>query len=182
MPMRGWWTGDTINAEPCFPAGRIPESWIMISIVPATAQKDLQQAKILFEEYASSLDFPLDFQNFEEELAGLPGGYAPPEGCLLLALHRDRVAGCVALRKIDQDTCEMKRLFVKKSFLHLGIGKALAETVIQEAKKKGYTRMRLDTVPSMNEARALYESLGFQKIPPYRHNPVPGAVFLELKL
>ncbi len=154
----------------------------MISVVPARAKKDLRQAKILFEEYAATLDFALDFQNFEEELAGLPGGYAPPEGCLLLALHRDQVAGCVALRKIDRDICEMKRLFVRPSFRTLGIGKALAQAVIQEAKKKGYTRMRLDTVPSMKEARALYGSLGFEPIPSYCHNPIPGAVFLELNL
>jgi putative acetyltransferase len=154
----------------------------MISVVPARTEKDLRQAKILFKEYAAALDFGLDFQNFEEELADLPGGYAQPEGCLLLALHRDQVAGCVSLRKIGQDTCEMKRLFVRPSFRHLGIGKALAQRVIQEAKKKGYTRMRLDTVPSMKEARALYKKLGFEAIPSYCHNPIPGAVFLELKL
>jgi len=154
----------------------------MISVVPAGATKHLRQAKILFEEYAATLDFALDFQNFEKELAGLPGNYAPPEGCLLLARHRGQVAGCVALRKIDRDICEMKRLFVRLSFRHLGIGAALARTVIQEAKKKGYTRMRLDTVPSMKEAQALYEALGFRKIPPYCHNPVPGALFLELEL
>jgi len=154
----------------------------MISIVPATAEKDLRQAKILFEEYAATLDFALDFQNFEEELAGLPGGYAPPEGCLLLALHQEQVAGCVALRKIGGDICEMKRLFVRPSFRHLGTGRSLAQTVIQEAIKKGYSRMRLDTVPSMKEARALYKKLGFEPIPPYCRNPIPGAVFLELKL
>ena len=154
----------------------------MISVVPAGATKHLRQAKILFEEYAATLDFALDFQNFEKELAGLPGNYAPPEGCLLLARHRGQVAGCVALRKIDRDICEMKRLFVRLSFRHLGIGAALARTVIQEAKKKGYTRMRLDTVPSMKEAQALYEALGVRKIPPYCHNPVPGALFLELEL
>ncbi len=154
----------------------------MISVVSARGEKDLRQAKILFEEYAATLDFALDFQNFEEEVASLPGGYIPPEGCLLLALHRNQVAGCVALRKIDRDTCEMKRLFVRPSFRHLGIGKSLAQNVIQEAKKKGYTRMRLDTVPSMKEARALYKKLGFEPIPSYCHNPIPGAVFLELEL
>jgi ribosomal protein S18 acetylase RimI-like enzyme len=154
----------------------------MISVVPARVEKDLRQAKILFEEYAATLDFALDFQNFEEELANLPGGYAPPEGCLLLAFYREQVAGCVALRKIDRDICEMKRLFVRPSFRHLGIGKSLAQSVIQEAKKRGYTRMRLDTVPSMKEAQALYKKLGFEPIPPYRLNPVPGAVFLELNL
>jgi putative acetyltransferase len=154
----------------------------MISIVPARTEKDLRQAKILFKEYAAALDFGLDFQNFGEELADLPGGYAQPEGCLLLALHREQVAGCVALRKIGEDICEMKRLFVRPSFRDLGIGKALAQTVIQEAIKKGYSRMRLDTVPSMKEARGLYKKLGFEPIPPYCRNPIPGAVFLELKL
>ena len=154
----------------------------MISVVPARTEKDLRQAKILFKEYAAALDFGLDFQNFEEELADLPGGYAQPEGCLLLALHREQVAGCVALRKIGEDICEMKRLFVRPSFRDLGIGKALAQTVIQEAIKKGYSRMRLDTVPSMKEARGLYKKLGFEPIPPYCRNPIPGAVFLELKL
>ena len=108
----------------------------MISVIPARAEKDLRQAKILFEEYAATLDFALDFQNFEEELAGLPGGYALPDGCLLLASYRDQVAGCVALRKIDRDICEMKRLFVRASFRHLGIGKSLSQSVIQEAKKR----------------------------------------------
>jgi putative acetyltransferase len=154
----------------------------MISIVPARTEKDLRQAKILFKEYAAALDFGLDFQNFGEELADLPGGYAQPEGCLLLALHREQVAGCVALRKIGEDICGMKRLFVRPSFRDLGIGKALAQTVIQEAIKKGYSRMRLDTVPSMKEARGLYKKLGFEPIPPYCRNPIPGAVFLELKL
>jgi ribosomal protein S18 acetylase RimI-like enzyme len=154
----------------------------MVRLVSASTEEDFSRARALFEEYASFLGFPLDFQSFEEELAGLPGGYAPPEGCLLLAVHRDQVAGCVALRKIDRDICEMKRLYVRPSFRHSGIGRSLAQTLIREAKKKGYARMRLDTVPSMKEARALYESLGFREIPPYRHNPVPGAAFLELKL
>jgi ribosomal protein S18 acetylase RimI-like enzyme len=154
----------------------------MVRLVPAHTTEDLSQARTLFEEYASSLHFDLDFQNFEEELAGLPGGYAPPEGRLLLAWVQDQVAGCVALRKIDREICEMKRLYVRPSFRRLGIGRVLALAIIQAAKKIGYSRMRLDTVPSMKDAQFLYESLGFQKIPPYCHNPVPGAVFLELDL
>ncbi|NWF55919.1 MAG: GNAT family N-acetyltransferase [Syntrophaceae bacterium] len=154
----------------------------MIRLFPARTQEDLFQAKVLFVEYASSLDFSLDFQDFEEELAGLPGKYAPPEGVLLLARDEHRVAGCVALRKMAGEVCEMKRLFVRPSFRRKGLGRILASAIIQEAKKIGYTRMCLDTVPSMKDAQILYESLGFEKIPPYCYNPVPGAVFLELNL
>jgi len=154
----------------------------MLKIIPAETEEDIQQIRLLFEEYAASLDFDLSFQNFGEELANLPGDYVPPEGRLLLAWWDDQIAGCVALRKINQDRCEMKRLYVLPRFRALDIGKALAEEIIKEAKKIGYTWMRLDTVPSMKRARALYESLGFKRIPPYRYNPVKGAEFLELKL
>ncbi len=154
----------------------------MIRLFPARTKEDFSRAKALFEEYASSLQFDLGFQNFEEELVGLPGEYAPPQGRLLLAWVRDQVAGCVALRRIDHGICEMKRLYVRPSFRRLGVGRVLALAIIQEARKIGYSGMRLDTVPSMKDAQVLYESLGFQKIPPYCHNPVPGAVFLELNL
>jgi len=154
----------------------------MLKIIPAKTKGDIQQIKLLFEEYAASLDFNLSFQNFEEELAKLPGDYALPEGRLLLAWWDDQIAGCVALRKIKPEGCEMKRLYVRPQFRKLEIGKTLASEIIEEAKKIGYTWMRLDTVSSMKEARALYESLGFKKIPPYRHNPIAGAVFLELRL
>ena len=142
----------------------------------------MAQARALFEEYAASLDFDLYFQNFREELAGLPGDYAAPQGCLLLAWEGDQVAGCVALRKIEGEICEMKRLYVRPVFRNRGVGKCLARTIIAEARDRGYVRMRLDTVPAMKEAQDLYESLGFKRIPPYRHNPVPGAAFLELAL
>ena len=154
----------------------------MVRLVPARTEEDLSRARTLFEEYASSLHFGLDFQNFEKELAGLPGGYGPPEGRLLLAWVQDQVGGCVALRKITREICEMKRLYVRPSFRRLGVGRVLVLAIIREARKIGYDRMRLDTVPSMKDAQVLYESLGFQKIPPYCHNPVPGAVFLELNL
>jgi ribosomal protein S18 acetylase RimI-like enzyme len=154
----------------------------MIRLFSARTTEDFSRARDLFGEYASSLQFDLDFQNFEEELAGLPGGYAPPEGRLLLAWVQDQVAGCVALRKIDREICEMKRLYVRPSFRRLGVGRILTLAIIQEARKIGYSRMRLDTVPAMKEAQILYESLGFQKIPSYCYNPVPGAIFLELNL
>jgi putative acetyltransferase len=154
----------------------------MVRLFPARTTEDLSRARILFEEYASSLHFDLDFQNFEKELAGLPGGYGQPEGRLLLAWVQDQVAGCAALRKIDREICEMKRLYVRPSFRRLGVGRVLALAIIQEARKIGYSRMRLDTVPSMKDAQVLYQSLGFQIIPPYCHNPVPGALFLELNL
>ena len=154
----------------------------MIRLIPACSEEDLSRARALFEEYASSLHFDLGFQNFKEELTGLPGGYAPPEGCLLLALDEKRVAGCAALRKIDREICEVKRLYVRPSFRRLGVGRILSLAIIREARKIGYRRMRLDTVPAMKEAQALYRSLGFLKIPPYCHNPVPGAAFLELNL
>ena len=154
----------------------------MLKIIPVKTEEGLHQIRLLFEEYAASLDFNLSFQNFEEELANLPGDYAPPQGHLLLALWRDQIAGCVALRKINQEQCEMKRLYVRPQFRSLEIGKGLAREIIEEAKKIGYSGMRLDTVPSMKRARDLYESLGFRRIPPYRHNPIRGAVFLELQL
>jgi len=154
----------------------------MVQIIQAETNEGVAQARALFEEYAASLDFDLYFQNFQEELAGLPGDYAAPHGCLLLAWHGDQVAGCVALRKIEGDICEMKRLYARPAFRNRGVGKSLSRAIIAEAKKRGYSRMRLDTVPAMKEARALYESQGFKIIPPYCHNPIPGAVFLELNL
>jgi len=154
----------------------------MVKIISAGTTEEVTRARTLFEEYAASLDFDLHFQNFQEELAGLPGDYAAPHGCLLPAWHGDQVAGCVALRKVEADFCEMKRLYVRPAFRSRGVGKSLARTIIAEARKRGYSRMRLDTVPAMKEAQALYESLGFNRIPPYRHNPIPGAAFMELIL
>lgn len=154
----------------------------MLKIIQVDAGKNLEVVKSLFEEYAESLGFDLCFQNFEEELANLPGDYAPPEGRLLLATYRDTVAGCVGLRKLSDGVCEMKRLYARPDLRGLKIGRALAEAVIEEARKIGYTRMRLDTAPSMEPARALYVSLGFKEIKPYRHNPIEGAAFMELIL
>ena len=153
-----------------------------MKIVPAESADRVGQARELFREYAASLGIDLSFQNFEAELAGLPGEYAPPAGRLLLATEGNDVTGCVALRKISDEICEMKRLYVRPEFQGKGIGKALAVRVIEEARGMGYKRMRLDTLPSMTRAMALYDLLGFREIAPYRHNPVRGTKFLELTL
>ncbi len=154
----------------------------MTKFFRAKSEEDLGYVRELISEYVASLDFDLRFQHFDEEFAELPGEYAPPYGRLLLAMYETEIAGCVALRKIADDICEMKRLYVRPKFRGKGIGKSLAKAIIQEARKTGYTHMRLDTVPSMREAIALYRSLGFKEIEPYRHNPVDGATYMELSL
>jgi putative acetyltransferase len=152
------------------------------NLLQADFEKDLPLIKEIFEEYASSLGFDLHFQEFKRELAELPGEYSPPKGRLLLAVRDDRIAGCVALRKLGEGSCEMKRLYVRPEFRGKGIGRKLAEAIIDEARKIGYTQMRLDTVPFMKEAIALYLSLGFKEIKPYRFNPIEGTKFMELDL
>jgi GNAT superfamily N-acetyltransferase len=154
----------------------------MPEIVHAASPEQIATIRELFLEYQRWLGLDLCFQGFSAELAALPGDYAPPSGRLLLALHQSEPAGCVALRRIDEATCEMKRLFVRPQFQSLRIGRALAEKIIAEARAAGYARMRLDTLPVMTRAQALYAALGFREIPSYRHNPVPGALFLELDL
>ena len=154
----------------------------MLRIIQAETGNNLEAVKMLFEEYADSLDFDLDFQDFEKELAALPGDYAWPRGCLLLTEYEGQLAGCVALRPLGDTVCEMKRLYVRPEFRGLGIGGALAEAIIERARKIGYDHMRLDTAPSMQAARALYMSLGFRRIEAYRYNPIEGAVFMELEL
>jgi ribosomal protein S18 acetylase RimI-like enzyme len=151
-------------------------------IVPAHAGDRLEVVRSLFREYAGSLEVDLAFQDFDRELAGLPGGYAPPGGRLLLALEGDEPAGCVALRELEPDVAELKRLYVRTAFRGSGWGRRLAERAIEEARSAGYRHLRLDTLPSMAGARRLYGTLGFREIPPYRHNPVPGTAFLELDL
>ncbi|MDX6529686.1 MAG: hypothetical protein QOH41_1976 [Blastocatellia bacterium] len=154
-----------------------------MEIIDANSGGDIDRARELFKEYEAWLEIDLCFQNFEMELAELPGQYAPPTGRLWLALDEGRVAGCVALRKIGEGTCEIKRLFLRPAFRGRGLGRQLAEAIIQEAKQIGYERMCLDTVPpKMNDAIALYRALGFKEIEPYYDNPVPGAKFMELDL
>jgi putative acetyltransferase len=154
----------------------------MLKLFLVKTDKDIKTVKQLFVKYADGLGFDLCFQNFEEELANLPGDYAPQGGCLLLARYNGKAAGCIALRKLNDSVCEMKRLYVKPEFRGLKIGRKLVEAVIAEARRIGYTHIRGDTLPSMEAARALYASLGFKEIKPYRHNPIEGAIYIELKL
>ena len=134
----------------------------MLRIVRAFSKGRIDEARVLLKEYSRSLDFDLSFQNFEEELSSLPGEYAPPIGRLLLAIYSGRVVGCVAFRRVSRDLCEMKRLYVLQEFRGQGVGRALATAAIKNARRMGYKKMLLDTMPSMKEAIALYLSLGFR--------------------
>ena len=186
----------------------------MLRIISAETGEALHEASVLFREYSASLGIDLSFQDFGQELATLPGNYAPPTGRLFLATWGEppsasgasaesrkslsstsstfsasfnssasaTSAGCIALRKFAGKICEMKRLYVRPQFRGHGVGRALAEAVIQAAREIGYRRMRLDTLPQMTQAQALYLNLGFHEIPPYRHNPIPGTRFFELAL
>lgn len=142
----------------------------------------LEDVRQLFIEYAKSLNVNLAFQHFEEELNGLPGKYSPPEGALILVAVNGNPAGCVALRKISDEFCEMKRLYVRDSYRGLSIGRQLINVVIQEARKMNYRYIRLDTLPTMKKAQDIYTSLGFYDIEPYVYNPIAGTRFMECKL
>ena len=152
------------------------------SIIRATEAIHIQEIRILFREYQHYLDVDLGFQDFEDELASLPGDYRLPGGILLLAKVGNRIAGCVALRNLGKNICEMKRLYVRPGFRGLRIGKRLAEAVIEEAITIGYSHMRLDTLDSLTKAMQLYASLGFKRVPPYYPNPLQGVVYWELDL
>ena len=157
-----------------------------IDLIVAQSPEELAGARALFQEYAEQLGVDLDFQHFEAELVELPGDYAAPRGTLLLARVDGELAGCCALRPIDDvdyaNAAEMKRLYVRKAFRGFGLGRQLAEAVLEAAVRLGYDSVLLDTLDDMEAARALYEDLGFVEIPPYYHNPLPGAHYLKVDL
>jgi ribosomal protein S18 acetylase RimI-like enzyme len=153
-----------------------------MNLIRAYTQEDIPEVRTLFLEYQKSLGIDLCFQSFDEELKHLPGDYALPDGRLLIAMDEERIAGCVALRRISNSVCEMKRLYLRPEFRGKGIGRMLAIAILDEARGIGYATMRLDTLPVMTEAIALYQSLGFKQIDPYRFNPVEGAMFMEMDL
>lgn len=154
-----------------------------MKLLQVESDQEVLQARLLFEEYAAWLGFSLCFQNFDKEVAELPGDYAPPNGRLLLAVEHDQVAGCVALRKIDDGIGEMKRLYVRPAFRGKGFGRMLTETIIEAARDAGYRRLRLDTLPGrMDQAILMYRSLGFKDIGRYYNNPYEAAAFMELTL
>jgi ribosomal protein S18 acetylase RimI-like enzyme len=153
-----------------------------IEIRPADVPRDLPVVRQLFREYADGLGIDLGFQGFEAELADLPGKYSPPAGRLLVAWRGTEAVGCVALRPVDDRSCEMKRLYLRPQVRGERLGRRLAERVCDEARAAGYARICLDTIPSMEAAVALYTSLGFRPTEPYVFNPVPDARFLALTL
>ncbi len=154
----------------------------MLKIVPATTAKDLDDIRTLFGEYSTLVAEALCFQNFDQELAALPGAYAPPGGVLLIAREGNELAGCVALRELNAETGEMKRMFVRENFRGSGLGRRLAAEVIEAAKQRKYRRMVLDTLPKLATAIALYRDLGFRETGPYLACPTPGALCFELRL
>ena len=151
-------------------------------IIHARTQEHYQWVRKLFQQYADYLGVNLEFQGFSQELANLPGDYAPPQGCILMAVKAQEFVGCVALRPLEDSICEMKRLFVLPGYRGQKIGRDLARGIIAEARKRGYGRMRLDTIESMTEAQQLYQTLGFRPIKPYRYNPLDNPTYLELVL
>lgn len=155
----------------------------MIKLIPAATVEQIEVIRELFTEYQRWLNFSLCFQGFDEELAALPGKYAPPLGRLYIAECGGKTAGCIALRPMDEPgICEMKRLYVRDEFRGQGIGKYLTKTILADAKEIGYTAMRLDTLQRMETARSLYRNLGFNIIPAYYHNPLDEVVYMELPL
>ena len=151
-------------------------------IRPASGPGDVDAVRALFDDYAREIATDLCFQGFAQERDGLPGAYAPPRGRLLIAEQGGAAFGCVALRPLEDGAAEMKRLYLRPAARGTGLGRRMALTVIAEAERAGYERLRLDTLPSMSAAIAMYRYLGFREIPPYRHNPVPGALFFERRL
>jgi ribosomal protein S18 acetylase RimI-like enzyme len=154
----------------------------MIEIFEATTDDLISAAKALFLEYAASLNFDLNFQNFDQEMADFPDAYAAPLGGLYVAGFEGRLIGCVGFRYFEKGVCEMKRLYVRPEYRGMRAGRKLAEAAIHGARVSGYRYMRLDTLASMQRANRLYRSLGFAQIPPYRHNPIEGAHYMEADL
>jgi len=158
----------------------------LIEFCTPSAPDQLEAVREIFREYAQGLGVDLCFQQFDRELADLPGEYAPPRGALLLATVDGEVAGCVALRPLDNadypNAAEMKRLYVRKAFRGFGLGRQLTEGILDAARQAGYASVLLDTLDDMEAARALYEDLGFEPVPPYYHNPIPGAHYLKVDL
>jgi putative acetyltransferase len=152
-----------------------------LKLVEGHLEEHVPTVRLLFEEYAASLAVDLGFQDFDRELAELPGEYVPPDGRVLLALAPEP-AGCVALRPFEPGVCEMKRLYVRPAYRSSGLGRLLAEAIVAAGRDAGYERMRLDTLPTMAAARGLYRSLGFVEIEAYRPNPVHGTTYFELRL
>jgi putative acetyltransferase len=153
-----------------------------VRLTRVETEGQVEEVRTLFKEYEGSTGVDLCFQNFGQELASLPGDYAPPAGRLIIAYEGAEAAGCVALRKVDGAVCEMKRLYVRPAFRGTGLGRTLAERIVEEAREVGYGRMRLDTLPTMRSAISLYRSLGFKEIDAYRFNPVEGTLYMELEL
>ena len=155
----------------------------MFAIRPVSSPADVATARTLFREYADSIGIDLCFQDFETELATLPGAYRPPSGALLLAERAGEAVGCVALRPLEPPAvAELKRLYVRPSARGAGLGAALTEAALGLAREAGYARIRLDTLPTMAAAQALYRRLGFREVGPYRPNPIPGALYMECDL
>lgn len=157
-----------------------------IALALASTAEHMDGVRALFTEYAHSLNVDLCFQNFDAELSGLPGEYAPPRGCLLLATVAGEFAGCCALRALDTsdytNACEMKRLYVRPQYRGLGLGRRLAEAILDQGRQAGFECVLLDTLDDMEAARALYDELGFEDIPPYYYNPIAGAHYLKAML
>jgi putative acetyltransferase len=157
-----------------------------VELAPPSSTDELEAVRGIFLEYAQSLGVDLCFQQFDRELAELPGEYGPPRGALLTARVDGELAGCCALRPLDAadypNAAEMKRLYVRKAFRGFGLGRQLADAILDAARQAGYACVLLDTLDDMEAARALYEELGFQAIPPYYHNPIPGAHYLKVDL
>jgi ribosomal protein S18 acetylase RimI-like enzyme len=154
----------------------------MVDIYPARFPEQLEVVRAIFREYAESLGVDLSFQNFESELAELPGKFAAPRGCVLLAQNNEDMVGCVAMRPLDESTCEMKRLYIRPAGRGQQVGRQLATRICRIAQEAGYTRIRLDTLPDMRAAQRLYASLGFEPIAAYVFNPIAGTIFLERNL